>query len=66
MQINCFNGTVRGNRSLLKRAEVVNTDSPSFVCIIKKWANINAVYKTIIGNVFVVSLTLFCVFFYQT
>ena len=39
MPINCFSGTVRDNRSLLKRAEVVSIGSLSFVCV-KKWANI--------------------------
>ena len=39
MPKNCFSGTVRDNRSLLKRAEVVCIDSLSFICV-KKWANI--------------------------
>ena len=39
MPKNCFSGTVRDSRSLLKRAEAVSIGSLSFVCV-KKWANI--------------------------
>ena len=68
MLIDCFSGTVRGNRTLLKRAEVVNFDSHSFVCIIKKWADINAVFtmNIFLTTFFVVSFTFVLAFFYRT